>query len=179
MPTRSSPGLAGCAAAVLILLAAPAAAEDGPDLQPAPQATIVAGAKACLGTTTDPASQATRFAGWAPATADQSKGLNNGPDGTVLQRDNVLVIYKTGVDGGCVVMAKGDASFNPAAFYPQISAAVGATVQAPIPGGQPTPIALPNSELIIPVVTPKTDSASPTIILVIGNSAAKDAKKEN
>jgi hypothetical protein len=179
MPMRSSPGLAGCAAAVLILLAAPAAAEDGPDLQPAPQATIVAGAKACLGTTTDPASQATRFAGWAPATADQSKGLDNGPDGTVLQRDNVLVIYKTGVDGGCVVMAKGDASFNPAAFYPQISAAVGATVQAPIPGGQPTPIALPNSELIIPVVTPKTDSASPTIILVIGNSAAKDAKKEN
>lgn len=176
---RSSLGLAGCVTAALILAAAPAAAADGPNLQPAPQATIVAAAKACVGTTTDPASQATRFGGWAPATADQSKGLDNGPDGTVLQRDNVLVIYKTGIDGGCVVMAKGDASFNPATFYPQISAAVGATAQASIPGGQPTPIALPNSELIIPVVTPKTDSANPTIILVIGNSAAKDAKKEN
>jgi len=176
---QPAPLLASFAAVALIVAAAPAAAADGPDLQPAPQATIVAAAKACLGTTTDPASQATRFAGWAPATTNQSKGLNNGPDGTVVQRDNVLVIYKTGVDGGCVVMAKGDASFNPATFYPQISAAVGATVQAPIPSGQPTPTALPNSELIIPVVTPKTDSASSTIILVIGNSAAKDAKKEN
>jgi len=172
----SKPAMLG---ALALVVATPAQAVDGPDLQPGPQATIVAAAKACLGTTTDPASQATRFAGWAPATPDQSKGLNSGPDDMVLQRDNVLVIYKTGVDGGCVVMAKGDASFNPATFYPQISAAVGATVQAPIPGGQPAPIALPNSELIIPVVTPKTDSTSPTIILVIGNSAAKDAKKEN
>ena len=169
--------LASVAAAALIV--APAAADDGPDLHPAPQATIVAAAKACLGTTIDPASQATRFAGWAPATAEQSKGLNNGPDGTVLQRDNVLVIYKTGIDGGCVVMAKGDASFDPATFYPQVSAAIGTSVQAPAPGGQPAPIVLPNSELIIPVVTPKTDSAASTIILVIGNSAAKDAKKEN
>lgn len=172
----SKPAMLG---ALALVVATPAMATDGPDLQPGPQATIVAAAKACLGTTTDPASQATRFAGWAPATAGQSKGLNSGPDGTVLQRDNVLVIYKTGIDGGCVVMAKGDASFDPATFYPQVSAAIGATVQAPIAGSQPAPIALPNGELIIPVVTPKTDSAASTIILVIGNSAAKDAKKEN
>jgi len=165
--------------AVALVVATPAAAEDGPDLQPAPQAAIVAGAKACLGTTVDPASQASRFAGWAPATPEQRKGMNTDSDANAVTRDNVLVAYKTGKDGGCVVMAKGDAAFDPATLYPQISAAVGATVQPLAAGAEPAPVALPNGELIIPVITPKTATATPTIILVIANSAGKFAKKGN
>jgi hypothetical protein len=176
MPMRSSPGLAGGAAAVLILLAAPAAAADGPDLQPAPQATIVAGAKACLGSTIDPTGRDARFAGWAPATPDQKKSLNVDGDGTLVVRDNVMIAFKAGADGGCVVIAAPDAGFDPATFYPQISTVVGTTVQ---PTETPTPITLPNSEIFVPVISPKTASAAPKVILVFANSASKFAKKGN
>ena len=176
---RSSLGLAGCVAATLFFAAAPAAAADGPDLQPAPQATIVAGAKACLGATVDPAGQPARFAGWASATPDQRKGMNVGDDGQLLVRDNVMIAYKAGADGGCVVIARGNDSFDPATFYPQVSAAVGATVQPPASGGEPVPVALPNGEMIIPVVTAKTATAASNIILVFANSARQSAKKGN
>ena len=170
--------LSACAAA-LILIAAPAAAADGPDLQPASQATIVAGAKACLGATVDPAGQPARFAGWTSATPDQRKSMNIGDDGNLLVRDNVMIAYKPGKEGGCVVIARGNDTFDPTTFYPQVSAAVGGTVQPPAPGAQPAPIALPNGEILVPVVTPKTATAAPSIILVIANSAAQSAKKGN
>ncbi|MBW8843119.1 MAG: hypothetical protein JF608_15225 [Sphingomonadales bacterium] len=173
---RSSPGLAGGAAAVLIVLAAPAAAADDPDLQPAPQATIVAGAKACLGSTIDPTGQDARFAGWTPATPDQKKSLNVDGDGALVVRDNVMIAFKAGADGGCVVIAGPDAGFDPATFYPQISTVVGATVQ---PAETPTPITLPNGEIFVPVISPKTASAAPKVILVFANSASKFAKKGN
>ncbi len=177
---RFSPVLAGGSlAAALILAAAPAVAADGPDLQPAPQAAIVAGAKACLGATVDPAGQAARLAGWASATPDQRKGMNIGDDGDLYVHDNVMIAYKPGKDGGCVVIAKGNDAFDPTTFYPQVSAVVGATVQQPAAGAEPVPIALPNGEMIIPVVTPKTATAASNIILVIANSAAQSAKKGN
>lgn len=176
---RFGPVLAVSAAAALLATAAPAAADDGPDLKPAPQATIVAGAKACLGTTIDPAGQAARFAGWAPATPEQRKGMNTDSDAALVTRDNVLIAYKTGKDGGCVVMAKADDAFDPATFYPQLGAAVGATVQPSATSAEPVPVTLPNGELIVPVVTPRTATAAPTIILVIANSAGKFAKKGN
>src|SRR3954469_2547667 len=116
MPTRSSSRLAGCAAAPLILLPPPAAAVEG-DLQPAPQATIVAGAKACLGSTIDPSGQTARFAGWAPATPDQKKSIDVDSDGIVVVRDNVMIAFKTGTDGGCVVIAAAATDFDPATFY--------------------------------------------------------------
>ena len=176
---RSFLGLAGCVAAALFFAAAPAAAADGPDLQPASQATIVAGVKACHGATVDPAGQPTRFAGWTSATPDQRKSLNVGDDGELLVRDNVMIAYKAGKDGGCVVIARGNDAFDPTTFYPQVSAAVGATVQPPAPGAGPVPIALPNGEMLIPVVTAKTATAASNIILVIANSAAQSAKKGN
>jgi hypothetical protein len=175
MPIRSSLGLAGCAAAALILLAAPAAAADG-DLLPAPQAAIVAGAKACLGSTIDPSGQAARFAGWVPATPDQKKSVNVDGDGIVVVRDNVMIAFKTGADGGCVVIATAATDFNPATFYPQISTAVGATVQ---PAETPAPVTLPNGEIFVPVISPKTASAAPKVILVFANGASKFAKKGN
>ena len=176
---RSSWGLAGCVATALFFAAVPAAAADGPDLQPAPQAAIVAGVKACLGATVDPAGQPTRLAGWASATPDQRKNLNIGDDGDLLVRDNVMIAYKPGKDGGCVVVASGNDAFDPTTFYPQVSAAVGATVQPPASGAAPVPIALPNGEILIPVVTAKTATAASNIILVIANSAAQAAKKGN
>jgi hypothetical protein len=161
---------------VLILLAAPAAAEDGPDPQPAPQAAIVAGAKACLGSTIDSSGQTARFAGWTPATPDQKKSVNVDSDGLVVVRDNVTIAFKTGAEGGCVVIAAAATDFDPATFYPQISTVVGATVQ---PAETPAPITLPNGEIFIPVISPKTASAAPKIILVFANSAGKFAKKGN
>ncbi len=175
-PMHSSAMLAGCAAAALFLAAGPAAAEDGPDLQPAPQSAIVAGAKACLGTTVDPASQTTRLTGWAPATADQKKSANADGDANVVFRDNVMIAFKTGADGGCAVIATADAGFDPATFYPQVSAIVGATVQ---PTDKPAPITLPNGEILVPVISPKTATEAPKIVLVIANSAAQSAKKGN
>jgi hypothetical protein len=166
-------------AAVALVVATPATADDGPDLKPAPQATIVAGAKACLGATVDSAGQPTRFAGWASATPDQRKGMNVGDDGDLFVRDNVMIAYKPGKDGGCVVIAMGNDSFDPTTFYPQVSAAVGVTVQPPAPGAAPAPIALPNGEIIIPVVTAKTATAASKIILVFANSARQSAKKGN
>ena len=166
-------------AIALLFAATPALATDGPDLQPAPQVAIVAGAKACLGTTVDPASQAARFAGWTPATPEQRKGMNTDGDANVVTHDNVLIAYKAGQDGGCVVMAEGDNAFDSATLYPQLSAALGATVPPSVAGAEPTPVALPNGELIIPVITPKTATAAPNIILVIANSAGKFAKKGN
>lgn len=175
---RFAPILASCAVVALIV-AAPAAADDGPDLQPAPQAAIVAGAKACLGATVDPAGQAGRLAGWTPASPEQRKGMSTDSDADVVTRDNVLIAYKTGQDGGCVVMARGDAAFDPATFYPQVGAAVGATVSLPAADAKPAPIGLPNGEMIIPIIAPKTATTAPTIILVIANSAGKFAKKGN
>jgi hypothetical protein len=172
---RSFSKMAGCAAAALVA-AMPAAAEDGPDLQPAPQATIVAGAKACLGSTIDPSGQTARFAGWTPATPDQKKSIDVDSDGIVVLRDNVMIAFKAGADGGCVVIATPNAGFDPATFYPQISTVVGATVQ---PAETPTPITLPDGEIFIPVISPKTASAAPKIILVFANSASKFAKKGN
>ena len=175
---RFAPILASCAVAALAA-ATPAAADDGPDLQPAPQATIVAGAKACLGATVDPAGQTARLAGWTPATPEQRKGMSADSDADVVTRDNVLIAYKTGQDGGCVVMARGDAAFDPATFYPQIGAAVGATLPPSMADVKPAPVALSNGEMIIPIITPKTATTAPTIILVIANSAGKFAKKGN
>ncbi len=167
--------LASFAAAILTIAAVPAAADDGPDLKPAPQATIVAGAKACLGFTVAPAVQPERFAGWAPATPDQKKDMKV-DDADVVFRDNVMIAYKAGEDGGCVVMAATDAGFDPATFYPQISKIVGANVQ---PADKPAPVTLPNGEILVPVVSPKTATESARVILVFANSAGQYAKKGN
>jgi hypothetical protein len=159
--------------ALLALIAAAVPVQDAnPDLQPAPQATIVAGGKACIGTTVDPASQAARTAGWTPMTAEQASRIGANADGSILLRDNVMLIYQTGVDGGCVVMAKGDAGFDPKTFYPALSAAMGVTVPA---DAAPAPIALPNGEILIAVVTP--DPKGTMVQLVVANPNGKHAKQ--
>jgi|GEM_PF-2367233 len=175
--SRASMRLIGLLASVAmtapIAVAAPAAAADGPDLKAAPQAAIIAGAKACLGTTVDPAGQPGRFAEWAAATPEQARGIKT--DGAVVTRDNVMVVYKAGKDGGCVAMAKGDDAFDAKSFDAQLSATVGAVGIEP--NGKP--VSLPNGELLIVTVSPKTPEAASNIVLVFANSAGKYAKKGN
>jgi hypothetical protein len=165
--------LAGNVTAMLILIAAPAAAADSPDLKPTSQAAIIAGAKACLGTTVDPVGQPGRFAEWVAATPEQARGMKT--DGAVVTRDKVMVVYKTGKDGGCVVMAAGDDAFDAKSFTTQLSATVGAIGIEP--NGKP--VSLPNGELLIVTVSPKTPEAASNIVLVFANSAGKYAKKGN
>jgi hypothetical protein len=90
-------------------------------------------------------------------------------------RGEVMIAMKPGKDGGCVVMARSDAKFDAATFYPQLSTAVGATVAKT---DQPAPITLPNGEMIIPVVTAKTAAAAPDIILVFANPAGQHDEKQ-
>lgn len=162
------------AALAMIAVAAPAAADDMPNLEPATQASIIAGAQACLGATLDPDPRPARFEGWTPATPEQRKNMN--ADGTVVMRGEVMIAMKPGKDGGCVVIARSDGSFDAATFYPQLSGIVGATVAK---ADKPAPITLPDGELLIPVVTTKTAAPAPDIILVFANLAVQNAKKEN
>jgi hypothetical protein len=166
------------AAGALILTAAPAAAE-GPDygsLAPAPEATIVAGGKACIGTTfADAAGQTARLSGWAPATPAQKEAMRTN-DADIVTRDNVMIAYKTGLVGGCVVIAKTEPTFDAAKFYSDLSKAIGVTV-APDPSGQPAKVDLPNDELMVVVVA--RNDAGTTVTLVVAHNAEANAKKGN
>ena len=165
------------AASALVLTAAPAAAE-GPDynsLAPAPEATIVAGGKACIGTTFDAAGQAARLSGWAPATPAQKEAMHTN-DANVVTRDNAMIAYKTGIVGGCVVIAKTGPAFDAAKFYTDLSTAIGVTV-APDPSGQPAKVDLPNDELMV-VLIARSDAGA-TVTLVVAHNAEANAKKGN
>jgi len=161
--------------AIALLAAAPA--DDMPNLPPTTQAAIVAGAQACFGATLEPDPRPGRFAGWTPATSEQRNTMKS--DGIVVVRDNVMIAYQPGKDGGCVVLARSDAAFDAATFYPQLSAIVGASVVA---GDKPAPVNLPDGEIFIPVLSKAAAAAAPTapdVILVFANSAGKYAKKGN
>jgi hypothetical protein len=155
----------------LAFVAAPAAADDGPPVPslPAPAAAIVAGGKACIGTTIDAAGQAARIAGWASVTGPEKDKFHT--DGDVVQRDNVMLIYKNGIDGGCVIVAKPDAALDTSKFYADLGSAIGTPIP-PGDGKQPPIVNLPNGELIIVVATPTV------VTLVIANQAGKHHEKE-
>jgi hypothetical protein len=159
-------------ALAMIAVAAPAAADDMPTLAPAAQSAILDGAKACLGATLDPDTRPTRFADWTSATPEQRQGMKT--DGTVVTRANVMIAYKPGKDGGCVVMATSDAAFDATTFYPQLTAIVGATVAKT---DKPAPVDLPDGELLVPVITAQTAAGTPNVILVFANRAGQYGKK--
>lgn len=163
------------AAIAMTVFAAPAAAaDDMPALNPSTQANILAGASACLGATLEPDPKPRRFEGWTAATPDQRKTI--GADGTVLMHGEVMIAMKPGKEGGCVVLARSDTGFDAATFYPELSTTVGATVAKT---DQPTPVRLPNGELLIPVITEKAQPPAPNIILVFANQAGHQDQKEN
>ncbi|QDZ08479.1 hypothetical protein FPZ24_14195 [Sphingomonas panacisoli] len=153
-----------------LLLAAPADAAAA-KLQPAAEPSIVAAGKACVGVTADPDGQATRLTGWRPATTAEAKGVNS--DGAIVMRDNIQLIYRTGSEGGCVVMANPDAAFDTAAFYADLGAAIG----VPIATDPKNPVTkLPNGEVLVTVVTLEKDKR--LVTLVVGNPNSEYAKKK-
>jgi hypothetical protein len=158
----------------LLLLAQTAApASDNPvaDLQPAAEPAIVAAGKACVGVTVDPAGQAARVTGWTDATPAQ-KGTTQ-TDGRILMRDNVKLIYKTGIEGGCVVMAKPDAAFDATKFYADLGKAIGQTV---VTDPQNPVTNLPNGEVLITQVVDKDGTR--LAMIVVGNPKSKAATQE-
>ncbi|MBN8808634.1 MAG: hypothetical protein J0I47_10450 [Sphingomonas sp.] len=150
---------------------APAPADPMADLQPAAERAIVAAAKACVGSTVDPAGQDARVAGWqdvTPAKAGMTKA-----DGRILVRDNVKLIYKTGLDGGCVVMAKPDAAFDATAFYGDVGKSLGVTV---VTDPQNPVTNLPNGEVLIVQVVDKDGTR--LAMIVVGNPKGNHSTQE-
>jgi hypothetical protein len=155
-----------------LLLAAQADSNDpAANLQPAAEPAIVAAGKACVGVTVDPAGQEARLAGWRPATPDERKGKKT--DGDIVMRDNVQLIYRTGSEGGCVVMANPDNSFDTTAFYADLGAAIGVPV---VTDGKDPVTKLPNGEVLVTVVTLEKDTR--LVTLVVGNPNSEYAKKK-
>jgi hypothetical protein len=156
----------------LLLLAAQATTGDPTaNLQPAAEPAILAAGKACVGVTVDPAGQDARLAGWRSATTAERKDVKS--DGAIVTRDNVLLIYRPGTEGGCVVMAKPDAAFDAATFYTDLGAAVGTTVVT----DEKNPVTnLANGEVLIVTIAQK--DAFKLVTLVVGNPNSNYAKKK-
>lgn len=148
----------------LIALTALAAGQslsgDGSTLIPASEPAIVAGGKACIGATVDPAGQDGRLAGWQ---SNEPLAAGTHAKGQIVSRDNVLLIVKPGADGGCVVQARGDATFDKAKLFTDLSQMAG----VPIDGTKAT-VSLPNGEIMI--VQVGGDKGANMIQLVIANS---------
>jgi hypothetical protein len=152
-----------------LALLAQSAATPTSDPQPASEKAILAGAKACIGATVDPAGEDARLQGWANAPAEVTAGMKT--DGRVLSRDNVMLIVKPGVDGGCVIVAKADARFEKAVFYSDLNALTGVAVSS----DPKQPVTnLPNGEMFIAVVG--QDTSGTTVQLVVANPKGKYAK---
>jgi hypothetical protein len=156
----------------IMLLAAQATGDDPvAKLQPAAEPAIVAAGKACIGVTADPAGQSARLTGWRPATPDERKDVKS--DGAVMMRDNVLLIYRTGSEGGCVVMAKPDAAFDASAFYTDFGTAIG----VPVVTDPKNPVTrLPNGEVLVTQITQQNDLR--LVTLVVGNPNSNYARKK-
>ena len=132
--------------ALLAAAPAPAAAETPmPPPGDAAPAAIVAGAKACIGTVTDPAGISARFAGWSDGidgmSADDIKGMK-AAGGRAYSRDNVRVALQPGAKGGCVVIAGNAAGLDKPALLSSLGKAIGVPVST---SGLTT---LPNGEVM-------------------------------
>ena len=157
--------------AAALMLAGPAASGDG-DLAPASEAAILAGMKACIGATVDPAEQDARLAGWPSVIGNDPDTAKDGVARRVASKDNVRLVVKTGVDGGCVVQARGDAAFDEATFYRDLSAAVG----VPVVTDPKKPVTnLPNGEMLVTQVAGSTGKIF--VELVVANPNGKYAKQ--
>jgi hypothetical protein len=142
------------------------AATPTPEL--ASEKAILAGAKACIGATIDPAGEDSRLRGWANAPANVASDMKT--DGRVLSRDNVMLVVKPGIDGGCVIVAKADATFEKAVFYSDLNALTGVPVSSDPKQPMTT---LPNGEMFIAVVG--QDTSGTTVQLVVANPKGKYA----
>jgi hypothetical protein len=160
------------------LAAAGVSADDLPDAArvPATPAAIIAGGKACVGTTVDPAGTEGRLSGWTPVAPDDRKSLHT--DGNVRTRDHVLVAYEA--RSGCAVMASVAPAFDKAAFRADLGSAIGVTFPA-ADGDKPSKVDLPNGELMVIVFAPADDAKGtpPMVILALANQAQAAAKKGN
>ena len=158
------------AAALLFAAGQSSTITSDDQLPPAPQAAIVEGGKACIGATVDPDGEPARLAGWRAVTDAKAQNVGKENEGRVVSRDNVRLVVKPGIDGGCVVQAAADASFDKARFLADLSSAAGTTID----GTKPT-VDLPNGELM--VVQVGDDEGKTFVQLVIANPNGKYAKK--
>jgi hypothetical protein len=156
-------------AAALLFAAQSSTITDDAQIPPTSEAAILAGAKACVGATVDPAGQDARLAGWPSVTGNDPDKDPNGIDKKVASKDGVRLVVKTGVDGGCVVQAQGNAQFDKAKFLADLSAQTGVTID----GTKPY-VNLPNGELI--VVQIGDDNGKTFVQLVVANQNGKYSK---
>jgi hypothetical protein len=109
------------------------------DLGPASQEAILAGAKACVGITTDPTATAVRTAGWSPAPAGAFR-----TDGRALVRDHVLLAVTPGPRGACIVSARAAPSFSGRKLLADLKQLYGARLRS----DAPPVLILPNGEMM-------------------------------
>ncbi|WP_174287099.1 hypothetical protein [Sphingomonas bacterium] len=139
-------------------------------LLPASEAAVLAGARACVGATVDPAGQDARLTGWPSVIGSDADKDPSGAAKRVASKDGVRLVVATGVDGGCVVDARGDAAFGPTRFYADLGKQVGVTIDKAKPV-----VDLPNGELM--VVQVGAEKGVQYIQLVVANRNGKYAKK--
>lgn len=91
----------------MLMAALALAAAARTDLQPAAMSAVVAGAQACIGTTTDPQGLAGRLVDWHAAPTRFAR-----TDGQTFARDQVFVTVRANLrhpnHGGCVVEARAE-----------------------------------------------------------------------
>ena len=155
-------------AALLLAGAQSSTITSDDQLPPASQAAITAGATACIGATVDPAGQPARLEGWAATTDAKAQNVGKENKGRVVVRDNVRLVVKPGIDGGCVVQARASATFDKASFFTALSGVAGATID----GTKPT-VYLPNGELM--VVQVGGENGNTFVQLVVANPKGKHA----
>lgn len=115
-------------ARICLFATATAAGAARLDLGPASQDAILAGAKACIGTTADPSGAADRLASWSPAPRGAFQ-----TDGRALVRDHVLVAISPGVHGACIVSAEAAPGFSAKRLLADLQRLFGARLRSDAP----------------------------------------------
>lgn len=158
--------------AVFALLAVSAASGLSGGLAPASTAAILDGASVCMGATVDRVELDKKLVGWTPAFAAKAAPAARAPAkgakgakgrkapvkpvsstaGRIFSRDGVMLVVKSGIDGGCVVDAKADTAFDKKAFYGSLGQQLGVPVASDDPDKAPL-VALANGESVKVVVT--------------------------
>lgn len=151
------------------LLLAPQIAGDVV-LPPVSETALLAGVKACVGATVDPAGQDARLAGWPAVVGNDPDTAKDGTARRVASKDGVQLVVKTGVDGGCVLRARLDPTIDKTVLFADIGKQVGVTID-------PTQsrVDLPNGELM--VVEVGGEGGKLFAQVVVANQNGKYAKK--
>ncbi|WP_174291037.1 hypothetical protein [Sphingomonas bacterium] len=156
------------AAAAMLAVAQSSTVRRDDELPPATEVAILAGARACIGATVDPAGQDARLAGWPSVVGNDPDTSADGVARRVARKDGVLLTVKTGIDGGCVVQARGDVTFDKGVFL----ADLGRQASVAIDGAKPR-VDLPNGEFMI--VQIGGEAGKMFVQLVVANPKGKHA----